>query len=225
MKLLVMDVEGTLFENGFIVAGADITSTIWQGIAVALGPEAVAAEVATHERWRRGDYRTYVDWMKDTIEIHKRFGLSQDAFNQVVLSARYNTGVEEFFATLDRSEYQPVLVSGGFAELARRVQVDFGVHHAFAACQYYFEGGTLRSYNLLPCDFEGKIDFIGLMLAEYGLAESEWIFVGDGANDVPIAARAPWSIAYRPHHELAAVASSVHDDYASLAEEIRSLKF
>ena len=74
----------------------------------------------------------------------------------------------------------------------------------------------LKSYNLLPCDFEGKIDFIRLMLREYKLNDSDWIFVGDGANDVHIAKEAPVSIGYNPHAELRSVVTKSVDKFSDI---------
>src|SRR2546422_3906246 len=114
MKLLVLDLEGTLFRTDIRLAGTSISSTIWQAIADALGPDAVKEEVTTHSRWNNGEYKSYLDWMKDTISIHRRHGLSRDLFNRIISSAKYNPGVVMTLSRLDRSEYEPVLVSGGF---------------------------------------------------------------------------------------------------------------
>jgi phosphoserine phosphatase len=217
LKLLVFDVEGTLFQTKIRLPGTSIDSTIWQAIADALGPEAVSAEVATHQRWHRGEYRSYLDWMKDTIRIHQQFGLTEDLFQRLISAAEYNIGVPEALGSIDRSKYEMLLISGGFRELAARVQADFAIRHAFAACEYMFEpDGKLTGFNLLPCDFAGKLDFIRLMLREYGLGEEDWIFVGDGLNDVPIAKAAPASIAYRGHAELRAVAKYTLHSFGTL---------
>jgi phosphoserine phosphatase len=217
MRLLVLDIEGTLFRTDVRLPGTTIDSTIWQGIAKALGPDAVKAEVETHRRWESGEYGSYLDWMKETVEIHKTFKLSEALFKRLINGAEYNSGVTESFRRLDRLRFEPVLVSGGFRELATRAQVDLDIHHAFAACEYFFEdGGNLRSYNLLPCDFEGKIDFIRLMLREYGLSRDDWVFVGDGTNDVPVAKSAPISVGYRASPELKAIVSHCIVDFKEL---------
>jgi len=110
-----------------------------------------------------------------------------------------------------------VIVTGGFRELARRAQQDLRIVHAFCACEYIFGNDKkLRSYNLLPCDFEGKIDFIRLMLREYRLADSDWVIVGDGANDVHVAKEAPLSIGYRPHSDLRSVANESVDNFKDI---------
>ncbi|QDU17459.1 haloacid dehalogenase-like hydrolase [Gimesia maris] len=216
MKLLVLDVEGTIFKTKIRLPGATIDSTIWQSIADALGSEAVAAEVATHKKWDSGKYGSYLEWMKDTIRIHKEFKLTQEVFERVISAAEYQVDFVETLKKVNREKYEPVLVTGGFRELARRVQVDCQISHAFAACEYIFDKGVLASFNLLPCDFAGKLDFVHLMLREYGLSDEDWIFVGDGRNDVPIALDAPYSIGYKPHPELNAVVDKTITDYSDL---------
>ncbi|MDG7029400.1 MAG: haloacid dehalogenase-like hydrolase [Nitrososphaerota archaeon] len=198
MKLLVLDVEGTVFQTISQLPGATFRPSVWQSIAEALGKEAVKEEISTHRRWDSEEYHNYMEWMRDTISIHLRHNLTEPLFKKLIQSVEYNPGVARTLGSIDRGNFEPVLVSGGFRELARRAQRDFAIHHAFAACEYLFdESGKLTAYNLLPCDFEGKIDFVRLMLHEYGLGENDWVFVGDGRNDVPIAKSAPVSVAYR----------------------------
>jgi phosphoserine phosphatase len=115
------------------------------------------------------------------------------------------------------------LISGGFRELSARAQKDFKILHAFSACEYLFgKDGTLESYNLLPCDFEGKIGFINLMLNEYGLDPNDWLFVGDGANDVPIAKIAPTSVGYRAHPALKKAAKYTIQEFHELLNILES---
>jgi phosphoserine phosphatase len=217
MKLLVLDIEGTLFEPSVELPGTKLRSTIWQAIATALGPEAVEAEIATHAKWHGGEYGNYLEWMRETIDIHVRFGLREEAFRQLIEGAPFNDGVVATLRAVDRRFFEPVLVSGGFRELAARAQREMLIHHAFAACEYLFDTrGVLTTYNLLPCDFAGKLDFVQLMLREYRLGSDDWVFVGDGLNDVPIAQRAPTSIAYRAHPSLIDVATYVVDDFSEI---------
>jgi phosphoserine phosphatase len=222
MKLLVLDVEGTLFKTHIRLPGAHVDSTIWQAIAHRLGEGAIREEVATHERWANGRYRSYLDWMRDTIVIHQRHGLTETAFRELIAAAEYNPNVVQALSSIDRGHYELVMVSGGFRELAARAQRDLRIVHAFAACEYLFDDHEcIQTFNILPCDFQGKIDFILLMLREYGLTKEDWVFIGDGANDVPIAEAAPVSIGYRPHPKLRAVVTHVIDDFAELPKLLR----
>ncbi len=223
MKLLVLDIEGTIFRTSVRLPGTSIDSTIWQSIAFHLGPDAVREEVETHNRWRNCEYRSYLDWMKDTILIHKRFGLKAELFNSLIESAEYNDGVAQTLTQIDRNRFEIVLISGGFRELAARVQVDFKISHAFAACEYIFDtAGFLDAFNLLPCDFEGKLNFVRLMLKEYQLSERDWLFVGDGANDAAIAQAAPISVAYAAHPELRAVSTHQIEQFSDLVKILAS---
>lgn len=224
MTLLVLDLEGTLFETQVRLPGTNIDSTIWQGIASALGADAIAEEVATHVRWEAGEYGSYLDWMRDTVEIHQRYGLREPLFASLIQGARYQPGVADALRSLDRSKFIPMIVSGGFRELAARAQRDLRISHAFAACEYLFDDqGSLAEYNLLPCDFHGKLSFVQLMLEEYRIDERDWVFVGDGVNDIPIASAAPVSIAYRGHPGLRAVATHSIDDFAALPQLLSGL--
>lgn len=47
-KLLVCDVEGTIFQAKYKIDGTDYASTMWQPLAEALGPDAIKEELATH---------------------------------------------------------------------------------------------------------------------------------------------------------------------------------
>jgi len=217
MKLLVFDVEGTLFKTEIRLSGTLLDSTIWQSIAYSLGPKAIQEEVKTHRKWENGRYKNYMEWMKDTILIHQQYGLKRSLFQKLINSAEYNPGVVQTILKIDRSSYELVLISGGFRELAERAQRDLKISHAFAACEYFFgSDGRLKSYNLLPCDFKGKIDFINLMLREYRLGHRDWVFIGDGGNDVPIAKEAPLSIGYQADAQLRKVVTHTIDDFRDL---------
>jgi len=217
MKLLVLDVEGTIFQTNVRLPGTSIDSTIWQGIAKALGPQAVKEEIESHRRWREDRYESYIDWMKDTISMHQRHGLTSRLFQRLISSAKYNPTVRRTLKCVDRTMYELVLISGGFRELAARAQRDLKIIHAFTACEYMFAPtGVLESYNLLPCDFDGKIDFVRQMLRQYRLKADDWIFVGDGPNDVQVAAEAPISVGYRAHPELKKVVTYAIEDFQEL---------
>jgi phosphoserine phosphatase len=224
VKLLVLDVEGTIFESAVKLPGTNISSTIWQGIAHALGPEAIEREVATHALWEKSAYKSYLEWMEDTIRIHQEFRLRKDQFFALIDAAQYSEGVTAVLPQINRDKFTPLLISGGFRELARRAQADFAIRHAFAACEYIFGSeGEISGYNLLPCDFEGKIDFIRLMLRELRLGPQDWVFVGDGVNDVPIACAAPLSVGFRPHPKLSTVTTYSIESFRELPALLRDV--
>lgn len=213
-RFLVMDVEGTIFKATFKLHGVDYKSTLWQPIARELGEVAMEEENKMAQKYENGEYNTYLDWVKATIDMHKRYSLKKSTFDELVESAEYNTGVEEFFMNLNRNEWIPVLISGGFQNLIRRAENELDIEYGFGACEYYFdEHGYLVSHNIQPCDFEGKIKFLDTLLADFKLnKKTDWVFVGDGKNDVPIAKVAPKAFGITPHEKLKEVDGLIEID-------------
>lgn len=203
-RFLVMDVEGTIFKASFKLHGVDYKSTLWQPIARELGDAAMEEENLMAQKYENGEYNSYLDWVKATIDMHKRYSLKKTIFDELVNSAEYNTGVEEFFDNLNRNEWIPVLISGGFQNLIRRAENELDIEYGFGACEYFFDDyGYLFSHNIQPCDFEGKIKFLDTLLAEFQMNKrTDWVFIGDGKNDVPIAKAAPKAFAIHPHEKL-----------------------
>lgn len=220
MKLLVFDVEGTIFEAKYKIEGTDYSSTLWQPIAHSLGEAAEQEEKETHIKWENKEYSNYMEWVHASILVHKKYGLKEDVFNDLVSGANYCKGVIAFFEKLDRKKYIPVIISGGFQNLNSRAQSELRIHHSYSACKYLFDkDGYLESWNIYPSDFEDKYDHVKLLFKQYGLnSNTDWVFVGDGKNDVDIARRAPLSIAFGEdaHQKLLAVCQYHINDFLEL---------
>jgi phosphoserine phosphatase len=217
MKLLVCDVEGTIFKKAFSLPNLELNSTIWHTLAFLLGEKAIQQEILTHQKWADCEYKNYTEWLLESISIHMENGLTQDIFEKAINSAEYNSGVFDFFNNLDRNIYIPVLISGGFQNLSQRAQIDLKIFHSFTACTYYFRNGILTGYNLLPSDFNGKVGFLKLVLDEYGLTNDDLIFIGDGKNDIEIAKYAKISFGYDPHPSLQEVVHHVVYDFRDIS--------
>jgi phosphoserine phosphatase len=217
-KLLVCDVEGTIFKAEYKIDGTDYVSTMWQPLARSLGEAAIEEEVTTHKKWDNKDYKNYTEWVEATIRIHKKYGLHRDVFHALINEAKYNEGVVEFFTKLDRNHYIPVLVSGGFEELIGRAMRELGIFYGYGACEYFFDenDGKLSGHRLKNCDFEDKFDHIESILKRFQLnAKTDRIFVGDGKNDVHIAKKAPISFGINANPQLAKI---VHHQIKSFTE-------
>lgn len=239
-KLLVCDVEGTIFKAEFKITGTDYASTMWQPLAHKLDvfnaehgieyPKTTEQEEKeSNEEWEKGQNGKYEGhyllWVEDTVRIHREHGMNKTVFDSVLESADYQNGVREFFRNLDTERFIPVLISGGFQELAERAQRELTdrngnavISHSFTACRYIWDDdGKLVSVNIQPTDFKNKYAYLKLLFEQYGLNEtSDWIFIGDGKNDADIASRAPVSFAINPHPELAAVADYTIDSFMDI---------
>ena len=224
-KLLVCDVEGTIFKAKYKIEGTDYASTMWQPLANILGEKAIEEERETHTKWENKEYGNYLDWVNATVAIHKEHKLHRDDFYQLIDGAEYIDGVKDFFKNLDRSKYIPVLVSGGFQELVKRAQVELGINYGYGACEYFFNDrtGMLDDHSLTPCDFEGKYNFIKYLFNIYELNPlTDWVFAGDGKNDVHIAKKAPLSFGINAHPELASLVTHNIKDFSKIDHYLKN---
>lgn len=209
-RIVFTDMEGTLFQKAVDDAPRGVAKSAWTAITEALGPDALAAENQTKEKWVNNEYDGYVEWMDATIRIHQEHGLTRDMFTRVLSALPYYPGVKQVFSALNNAGVITALVTGGFKMQAERAQRELELDHVFAACEYYWgEDGELAHWNLLPCDYEGKKEFMQLILNEHGLDWADAAFIGDGENDVPLAKAAGTSIAFAADKPLKQVADHV----------------
>ena len=225
IQLLFLDMEGTLFASQDVVVGPDHAhhTSLWTRIFSELGSHAQADNVAMIEKWDGGGYRSYMDWVDDSLIAMRKHGLTKSRFDELVNETPYNGGVRETMETIHAHGIRTAIVSGGFIAQARRAQVDLRIHHAYAATDVFWdEQGNLVHWNIYPSDFEGKVDFVRLLMREYGLLPEECAFIGDGANDVPIAAAIGTSVAYNGHPSLQEVAAHRITDFHELLAIVRA---
>jgi phosphoserine phosphatase len=204
IKLIFFDMEGVIFETGIIEERKAVTASVWPVIAKMLGPDCEKAEDNGKEMWAKGKFKNYLEWCEYTIDYHKKFGLTINQFYDIINRVKYMDGAIETFKELKKKGYKTVIISGGFKNLANRAIRDLDIDTTFAAVEYFFddETGNLVSWNILPTDYEGKIDFMRLMMREHKLHPQECAFVGDGVNDIPLAKEVGVSIAFNGRKEL-----------------------
>ncbi len=208
IKLIFFDMEGTIFRKTIRNSYGNTAPSAWTLIGKSLGEKAHAEEELTKKRWTEGQYAGYVEWMEDTIRIYQKYSLKRDAFENVMKSIEYHPGVSDTFLEIRDRGIKTALISGGFKAQADRALVDLKINHAFAACELFWgSNGQLAHWNLLPSDYEGKIDFMKLIMKEHGIEKDECAFVGDGKNDVPLAKEAGISISFNGDEKLNAVTS------------------
>lgn len=205
-KLVFFDVEGTIFRKVVKDSEGNIAPSAWGLLAAHLGDDAVREDNETKKKWNAGEYKGYVEWMEATIAIHQKYRLDKAFFDAVMELCVYHPGVEETFAELKKNGVRTALISGGFKATADRAARELKIDHTLAACEYYWNTeGELVWWNLLPCDYHGKADFMQLISQEHGLTLSDCAFVGDGKNDIPLAKATGISVAFNGAPELQAV--------------------
>jgi len=197
IKLIFFDMEGTIFKKAVRLSHTSVAPSAWCALAQRLSPRAYEEERLTQDKWNKGLYSSYIEWMEETIKIHKKYKLTKSLFLRVIDSIEYMPGVRNVFKFLNTERIPTCLISGGFKYQGDKALVDLGIRHSFVACEYFWDKkGYLKSWNLLPADEEGKLDFMKLIIKEYKFSKTDCAFVGDGENDIPIAKSVGISIAF-----------------------------
>jgi len=210
-KLIFMDLEGTLLRKAVHLDNGKVAPSAWTLLAECLGPRALEEEQATKDRWLNGGYHSYVEWMKDTIKIHQKYGLTIDMFERVMNSVQEMPGARKAVQRFHERGAITAIVSGGFKALVDRVQRNFKIYHALSGCEYFFsrDTGYLEHWNLLPSDYKGKVHFVKAIMNEYGITKEECAFIGDAQNDILVAQEVGLSIAFNAQPELQQVCTHV----------------
>ncbi len=202
-KIWFFDLEGTIFKKNHKLDNGKVAPSAWTSLAKELGEDCYGEEEATKEKWLKGDYNGYLDWMLETANIHKKYGLTEKTFNKIINQSEFHDGATELFDFLKSKDVITVLISGGFKALANKAQLKLKINHAYSACEYFFDkNGELDFFNLLPSDNEGKVSFMMQIAFEYGVSPKDCVFIGDGKNDVYIAKKVGTSIAFNAQPEL-----------------------
>jgi phosphoserine phosphatase len=228
-KIVFFDLEGTIFQKEHGLDNGIVAPSAWTVIADHLGGNCLDEEEKTKQRWIRGEYSGYVEWMRDTIRIHQKYGLKRSIFEKVINAVDFMPGVHEAIAEFQEYGIITAIVSGGFKALADRAQRELRIDHAFSACEYFFndQTGEIDHFNLLPSDEGGKVDLVMLIAKEHGVNIKDCAFIGDGKNDVRLACAVGCSVAFNAQPELKQVASIVveqakgQEDFSVVPKEIR----
>jgi phosphoserine phosphatase len=208
-KIAFLDLEGTLLKKNIALDDGRVAPSLWTVIAETLGEGALERENKTKDAWNANRYRSYIDWMRDTVLIHQDFGLMERTFRNLVDAVEFTDGINKLFEYFDKNATVTCIITGGFKELSDRVAAKFRVDHAISACEYLFDPNShqLSRATYFPSDYFGKVDFMKIVMREYRATPYDCIFVGDGKNDVPLASQVAVSFSFNGQPELDDVAT------------------
>ncbi|MBI4599455.1 HAD family phosphatase [Candidatus Uhrbacteria bacterium] len=212
IKIVLFDMEGTLFKGVGIRADGSRSVSAWALLAERMGPAVNAAEFEHYKKWRRGEYASYLPWMEDTSALFKKEGITKDFFDQTINSMGYVSGVKETFTALHGSGIRTGVITGGFYEQAEKAMKELGLGHARASSRFFWdEHGVLSHWEFEEHGLEGKIRAAQEIAAHYGVPLKDCAFVGDGDNDVHVAKAVGTSIAFNGEEKLRQVATHAVD--------------
>src|SRR5579863_1913880 len=184
-RLLLADMESTIIANEMLDELADL---------LALGPQ-VAALTA---RAMNGEV-DFATALKARVQLLR--GFSATVLEEAARRIRVNPGAAALIATMRAHGAFTALVSGGFRTFTARVRHSLGFDLDLAN-ELEIEGSLLAGTVREPIlGREAKLRALTALAAEHGLALTETLAVGDGANDLPMLEAAGLGIAFhgKPH--------------------------
>jgi phosphoserine phosphatase len=180
MRLVVMDVDSTLISGEAI----DL-------LAAHAGCAPKAAEITAAAM--RGDL-DFESALRERVALLA--GLDAAVIDEVRAQLRLAPGARTLLRTLRRLGYQCGIVSGGFTQFTDVLAADLGLDFA-AANTLDVDGGKLTGLLAGPViDRAGKARALREFAEASGVALSQTVAVGDGANDLDMIAAAGLGIAF-----------------------------
>ena len=179
-RLLVADMESTVIRNEMLDELAD-----WVGLrdeVAGITAQAMRGELDFHQALRR--------------RVALLEGLAESVLDEAGERIEIDSGAARLVATLRRHGVRTVLCSGGFTVYTRRIaaQLGFDAHHAN---ELVVRDGRLTGEVGEPIlDRGAKVAALEQHCTELGIAPSEALAVGDGANDLPMLGIAGLGIAF-----------------------------
>ncbi len=201
-RLLLADMDGTV-----------VTSETLDELAAHAG---VQDRVAAITRRSMDGEIDFADALRERVALLR--GLELAALERTWAGTRITQGAAELVATMRAHGAVTALVSGGFTFFTARVARALGFD-AHRANRLHDDGAALQGTVAEPIlDRAAKLATLRELAAANGLALSQTLAVGDGANDLEMIAAAGLGVAFHAKPIVAAAARSrvTHGDLRAL---------
>jgi len=180
-RLLVMDMDSTLITIETVDELADLVGI--KAEVAAITAQAMRGEIEYNESLER--------------RVALLAGLDEGALDRVYEERlKLSPGAEKLLAAAKRAGIKTLLVSGGFTRITTRLKPRLGLDHTYANTLEAKDGKLTGRLIGRIVNAEAKRDELIRVRDAMGIAGSEVIAIGDGANDLKFMAEAGVSIAY-----------------------------
>jgi phosphoserine phosphatase len=123
-------------------------------------------------------------------------GLPAEALEQVYRDLPFTPGARNLIRILRRLGFKTAVISGGFDFFTDRLKAELGLDFAYANALEIVEGQVTGRVAGPVVDGQRKAELLEEIAAGEGIALSQVIAIGDGANDLPMLGRAGLGIAF-----------------------------
>ncbi|MFD9941491.1 phosphoserine phosphatase SerB [Nonomuraea sp. NPDC059023] len=179
-RLIVMDVDSTLIQGEVIELLAAHAGCLDEVARVT--EEAMRGELDFAESLRR--------------RVALLEGLPASVFEQVRKEVVLTAGARTLVRTLKRLDYRFAIVSGGFTQITDSLVSDLGIDYSAANVLEVVDGHLTGRVVGEIVDRPGKARALERFAREAGIAISQTVAIGDGANDLDMIATAGLGIAF-----------------------------
>lgn len=178
------------------VVALDMDSTLLQAEVIdELAKEAgVGEEVsAITEATMRGEL-DFDESLKRRVQ--SLAGLSESVLPKIAARLELTEGAERLLTTLRRFGYRTAIISGGFTYFGRYLQEKLAIDHVYANELEIIDGRLTGRVLGQIVNAQRKATLLEQLAADEGVDRKQLIAIGDGANDLPMLARAGLGIAF-----------------------------
>jgi len=123
-------------------------------------------------------------------------GLKEEKLAGVLENIKLTEGVEDFVKTVKSLGYKVAIISGGFNYFANAFKERLGLDYAFSN-ELDFQNGELTGRVTGPIvNAEKKAMLVDMLSQQENIKLEQVVAIGDGANDLPMLAKAGLGIAF-----------------------------
>lgn len=123
-------------------------------------------------------------------------GLPESVLPKVAARLELTEGAERLLENLHRLSYRTAILSGGFTYFGQHLQDKLGIHHVHANQLEIIDGKLTGNVTGEIINADAKARLLEELAAAEGISRKQTIAIGDGANDLPMLARAGLGIAF-----------------------------